>query len=236
MTLLLHGFWGQPADWNQVLARLPLNAEVFVPDLYEAGPFSPNKAMAQWAENMIAHIEAHTSAPVKLVGYSMGARLALALLTRKPQLFSRALLLSGAPGLHPGVTPHARQEWEKDWAGRFLHEDWQKLEDAWDKQEVFTHSATQAPRRRSQILREMLALSLLHWSPRVHPYSVEQIKALKSSVQWAFGALDQKYVKLAKTLQELPVQGQITIIPNAGHRLPTTAAEFVGDWIVQGGS
>jgi hypothetical protein len=53
-------------------------------------------------------------------------------------------------------------------------------------------------------------------------------------VEWAFGALDQKYVEFAKTLQALPVQGQITVIPNAGHRLTTDASDFIADWIQRG--
>ena len=53
-------------------------------------------------------------------------------------------------------------------------------------------------------------------------------------MEWAFGALDQKYLKVVKSLQELPVQGQISIIPQAGHRLLVEAADFVSQWIEKG--
>lgn len=232
-TILLHGFWGEPRDWNGVLHRLPLGAAVLTPDLYESGLLAPDTSIDRWAKNFLENLP--TENPVQLVGYSMGARLALAAVTRAPQRFSRVLLLSGAPGLHPGVTPEARLEWEKEWAAKFLNEDWKKLTTEWSAQEVFVGDKPPEPRRESAVLREMLALSLLHWSPRLHPYTMDDVKALPATVEWAFGALDQKYVKLAKTLQESGVRGQIAIIPNAGHRLYADAPAFISDWI-QGGS
>ena len=230
MTVLLHGFWGQPKDWNPVLHRLPLGMEVVTPDLYEPGLLAPDTSIEQWTKNFLEGLPAQA---VQLVGYSMGARLALAAVTRSPERFARVLLLSGAPGLHPGVTAESRLEWERDWAARFLKEDWQTLAREWQDLPVFNGSPAE-PRRESPVLREMLALSLLHWSPRLHPFSIEDIKALPGTVEWAFGALDQKYVKLAKTLQDLGVKGQITLIPNAGHRLIAEAASFISDWIKGG--
>lgn len=232
MTVLLHGFWGQPKDWNQVIGRLPLGHPVWAPDLYEPGALSPDKPLEKWTEHFLAQIRAEDEGPVQLVGYSMGARLALNALVKSPQTFSRALLLSGTPFL--AAAAHGeRQEWERDWSARFLQEDWAALEDAWQDQAVL-QTSTRVERRRAHLLREMLGLSLTNWSPRLHPFDEAAIKALPASVDWAFGALDQKYANLAKTLQELPVQGQITVIPNAGHRLPADAADFICNWIVGG--
>lgn len=232
MTILLHGFWGQPKDWNPVITQLPLGERVWAPDLYEPGPLSPDKDLKTWTDNFLAQVRSEAEGPVQIVGYSMGARLALNAIARSPETFSRALLLSGAPFL-PQEAAAERAAWEKDWAARFMKEDWAALEQAWQEQPVFSASAT-SERRHSHLLREMLGLSLTRWSPRHHGFDEETLKQLPSSVEWAFGALDQKYVNLAKTLQELPVQGQITIIPNAGHRLTADAADFIRAWIVGG--
>lgn len=229
-TILLHGFWGQPQDWNDVLAKVSLGRSVLIPDLHEEGPLSPRQNFDTWAKNFHAWLAHEASeAPVEIVGYSMGARLALNAVIANPQRFKRALLLSGAPFI-PREDFHARFVWEEQWKERFESQPWAELEAAWQDQSVFAGSET-APRRRSDPLREMLGLAMTNWSVTKHPFEQEHVRRLQPSVEWAFGALDQKYLEMAKTLASLPVQGQIHIIPNAGHRLIADAAPFVAGWI-----
>ena len=80
----------------------------------------------------------------------------------------------------------------------------------------------------------MLGLSLKNWSPTRHSFGEAQVKELPEQVEWAFGALDQKYSQIAKQLQGLPVKGQIEIVPNAGHRLLAEAPKFVSQWVSRG--
>jgi 2-succinyl-6-hydroxy-2,4-cyclohexadiene-1-carboxylate synthase len=230
MTVLLHGFWGQPQDWNEVLRGLPLNVEVHTPDLYEDPVLSPGIALNDWVKHFVSWCESRSAGhPVDLVGYSMGARLALQAVLLRPQSFRRALILSGNPAI-PKQDYKDREAWENQWAEKFQTQPWIELESAWQEQSVFQGSRG-VSRRRKDELREKLAQSLVNWSPRHHLLGLEGVKALSPSVEWAFGALDQKYVEIAKNLASVPVQGQINIIPNAGHRLFTDAADFVVRWI-----
>lgn len=233
MTILLHGFWGQPADWKRVLELLKLGCPVLVPDLYEPGPLSPETSLADWPGVFWKWVEQQWGAsPVQIVGYSMGARLAVSAAQYEPERVSRALFLSGNPILKH--TDYAeRLAWENEWRKKFLCEDWAELEKMWHEQPIMSGSAL-AQRRMTSIMREALALSLEVWSPRHHPFTEEDVGELPSTCEWAFGALDQKYVKIAKGLQELPVRGQISLIPKADHRLITTAAEFIADWTQKG--
>ena len=232
-TILLHGFWGQPMDWNPVLARLPLAAEVWAPDLYDGGPLSPAHVLEKWTSSFINEVSARYREKVQLVGYSMGGRLAASAWAAAPQLFARGLLLSAAP-VTPQFDPSEREAWERQWVAKFLSEPWEQLELEWQEQPVFSGSAL-CPRRRSVALRAMLGLSLLHWSPRQHGFGSAEVKAWPATLDYAFGALDQKYLGVAKMLQELPVKGQIGVIPNSGHRLIADAPGHVADWIVGGG-
>jgi 2-succinyl-6-hydroxy-2,4-cyclohexadiene-1-carboxylate synthase len=230
MTVLLHGFWGRPQDWNEVLRGLPLNVEVHAPDLYEDPVLSPGIELKDWVKHFVNWCESRgAGAPVDLVGYSMGGRLALQALLQHPRLFRRALILSANPEI-PRQEHKDREAWENQWAEKFQTQPWIELESAWQEQSVFTGSRGVARRRKDE-LREKLAQSLINWSPRRHLAGLEEVKALSPAVEWAFGALDQKYVEVAKTLASLPVQGQINIIPNAGHRLFTDAADFIVRWI-----
>jgi 2-succinyl-6-hydroxy-2,4-cyclohexadiene-1-carboxylate synthase len=233
MTILLHGFWGQPADWNEVLRHLPLHEAVLTPDLYEPGPLAPHHPLKDWTAHFLEWVqETSPNHPVQLVGYSMGGRLALSAAIKNPALFSRVLIVSGAPGLWK-ETPQDRESWEMTWRERFQTQPWAELESLWQEQSVFAQTKGLA-RRKSNQLREMLGQSLVNWSPREHEFSLENMKSLPLSLEWAFGALDQKYMGWAKALQELSVQGQIHIIPNAGHRIPGDSPEFIARWIERG--
>lgn len=232
MTVFLHGFWGQPSDWNEVLTRLPLTEGAWIPDLYEPGPLDPSHDLEKWTTHFLVAIQDQVgcNSKVQLVGYSMGGRLALNALMRAPHLFSRALILSSTPFLSPEAHKE-RASWEESWKERFLSLDWQELESAWQDQSVFSGSKMLA-RRKEPHLPEMLGLSLANWSVRHHPFGEKEVRGLGSSVDWAFGALDQKYRECAKTLQELPVKGQITVIPQAGHRVISDASLWIADWVV----
>jgi 2-succinyl-6-hydroxy-2,4-cyclohexadiene-1-carboxylate synthase len=233
MIVFLHGFWGAPADWSGVLAKLPLHLQTRAPDLYEPGPLAPHHSLTEWTAHFLEWLgeEAGGLTEVTLIGYSMGARMALSALAAAPHRFARALLISGRPWLDESEREQ-REQWEVSWRARFLSDDWSKLEGEWQEQGVFSGSAG-LERRRSEVLRERLGQSLVHWSPRHHGFGKESLKVLPSRFEWAFGALDQKYLNVAKSLQELPVQGQIHIIPNAGHRVPVDQPDFIARWITK---
>lgn len=227
LTVLIHGFWGAPADWTPVLKTLPLNVDVWTPDLYEPGPLAPHHTLEQWRDHLLEELRDRAGGePVQAVGYSMGGRLLTAALVNSPELFKRALVLSANP-----LPPVAdRETFELNWRQRFLNEPWDTLEKEWNGQDIFVRS--QAPnRRQGVVLREMLGQSLINWSSRFHSYSAKDVKSLPGTVEWAFGASDQKYLEVAKDLAKLPVQGQISIIENAGHRLPLDASRWIADWI-----
>ncbi|MGE4132127.1 MAG: alpha/beta fold hydrolase [Bdellovibrionales bacterium] len=231
-TILIHGFWGQPADWNHVLHKLPLGEVVWAPDLYEAGPLAPHHSMAEWISHFWQEVDERMgSSSVQAVGYSMGGRLLAEAIHQRPDRLTRALLLSARPARVPR---EERSTFDLEWRDRFLEEDWETLEKAWQDQSVFMGSQS-VPRRRSPILREMLGQSLVHWSPTGHQLEWDELQDLPDSVDWAFGALDQKYVEVAKGLQKQPVRGQITLLENAGHRIPSDRADWVSDWIQKRG-
>lgn len=233
MTVLLHGFWGEPRDWNRVLERLSLGVSVVAPDLYAPGDLAPSVPLPEWTNHFWHWVDTNIGPePIQLVGYSMGARLLVNAAVGWPQRVRRALFLSGNPLLDK-VEFAARENWESEWTKRFLNNDWAGLESQWQDQAVLEGSEKQ-PRRKTPEMRELLGLSLYQWSPRRHGFSIDELKALPKGMDWAFGALDQKYMKVAKALQELPVQGQISIIPQAGHRLISEAADFISQWIEQG--
>lgn len=233
LTVLVHGFWGGPGDWNEVLKRLPLGLEVWTPDLYEPGALAPHHTLEEWVHHFQEEVaERAKGEPVQVVGYSMGGRLLLQTLLAHPKLFSRALILSARPFALGPDEARERRSWELSWREKFLTKEWSELEKEWESLGVFQGSYRPERREGSQ-LREMLGQSLVHWSPADVAHRPQDLKALPSTVDWAFGALDQKYTALAKDLATASVRGQINVIENAGHRLPFDAPDWVASWIVK---
>lgn len=231
LTVLVHGFWGSPADWNDVLKNLPLGEEVWIPNLFEPGSLAPHHTLEEWVDHFHEELNDRThGGPVQLIGYSMGGRLVSETLIKCPMKNLRALILSANPMELTEQEKLDRKTWENSWRQRFLNEEWSTLEAAWNDQDIFRNQKS-APRPQSTRMREMLGQALIHWSPRHHGPS-ERLKAMSAATTWAFGALDQKYVKVAKDLAKLPVEGQINVLENAGHRIPLERPDWIRDWIL----
>ena len=99
----LHGFTGCGAN-GLALANL-LGNHVVLPDLpghgVSAASPDPMRCSMEEAAHAVEQLKSHMSPnqPVDLLGYSMGARLALYVAITRPGLVRRLILESGSPGL-----------------------------------------------------------------------------------------------------------------------------------------
>lgn len=227
---LIHGFWGQPTDWQKVVAGLLDKSDIYIPDLYTKGLLSPENTLAEWTSHFIRLVEKRWSGkPVDLVAYSMGGRLALHAVLRRPELFRRVLLLSVRPAIKQEERAD-RTEWIRKWRHNFLEWTWSELLAKWEAQEVF--QGTQVLGRRcDDSMRAYLITSIDRWSLLHHTVTWEDLKKLPENVDWYFGASDQKLQGVLKDLQSLGVRGQKKVIEGAGHRILWDTPEAVIDWI-----
>lgn len=94
---LVPGFSQTAGAWSEVIAALPLRSDVVALDVPPAASFA-------------ATVDAlgDAGAPGCWVGYSMGARLALALALARPELVRRLVLVSGGVGIDDEHERHAR--------------------------------------------------------------------------------------------------------------------------------
>ena len=88
-AVLLHGFLGSPDDWQPIAGRLAGRVPCVAPPLAD----HPTLAALETA------IRRSVPGPAVLIGYSMGARLALHLLLRDPDRYRVGVLACGSPGL-----------------------------------------------------------------------------------------------------------------------------------------
>ena len=145
-----------------------------------------------------------------LLGYSMGGRLALDLLQRRP--FEKAVIISA--GLN--APDQARRARDEAWARRFETEEWTSLMRDWNAQEVFGGHVVE--RREEDFDRHELARQLRELSPAVLP--PPRLESIETPILWVAGEQDAKYVAIARQAVARLPHAELWICPNAGHRVP----------------
>lgn len=160
--------------------------------------------------------------PRVLLGYSMGARLALhALLDGGP--WDAAVLVAPHLGLESEPERAARRESDAEWAGRALSGDWREFLALWNAQPVLADSERLPPV--SELRRREVARSFMDWSLGAQEPLWERLGEIQCPVLWCVGERDGKFRALAERAVPLLPRGELWVAPGAGHRVPWDAPE-----------
>jgi 2-succinyl-6-hydroxy-2,4-cyclohexadiene-1-carboxylate synthase len=113
--LLLHGFTGNRGAFDHLRPLLGPAVKAIAVDLPGHGESAlpqrtGREGFIETVEALLALVSRLGHGPVDVLGYSQGARLALALAVRAPERFGRVILESGSPGLHRRQERAARRE------------------------------------------------------------------------------------------------------------------------------
>ena len=233
--VFIHGFLGQATDWQPIVSTLGSGRTSFhCLDLNQ--DFSISELNFQnWTDAFLHWTKKQKiSAPMCLVGYSMGGRLIGPLLEKG--FANRAVFLSSQFGL-PADDFQQRAErrlFNQTWAQKFLNEPWQKVSADWNQQAIFNQS-TAPVRKESDFDRQKLAAMLTGFSisEQKDYSSLWQRNDLKTL--YMAGENDLKYLALAQEIQAKANNTQVRIIKNAGHRLlldqPQIVAHEISNFI-----
>lgn len=188
----LHGFLGRGADWDFLRQA---GFEIRAPSLFAGESLNDVKPNPDDI----------------LLGYSMGARLALHLMQSRP--VAKAIFIGA------GIAPHepGREELDETWARRFESEPWDSVVSAWNAQAVFGGRPNPLARNESDFNRQSLAAALREWSPAVLKMNLRNISI---PTLWIAGEHDAKYRDAARRATERLPNAELWICPDAGHRVP----------------
>lgn len=201
---LLHGFAGDPASWHDVAIE---GDRIALPGHVGGGPVAPT-----WAANLDT-IAARIGRCDVVIGYSLGARVALGLVVAGHAL--RAVLIS----VNPGIADHeraARRTGDAAWAELARSRGTASFIDAWQAQPLFA-SQLRAPADRLAARRaRRLALDPEQLAKSLETMGLAEMPDYRSLVDSRFaliaGADDAKYVAIARGL---PAPHQL--IADSGH-------------------
>ena len=106
-TLLLHGFTGSPASFDRL--SLPRRERVLRPALVgHASNTSVASGFREEVQKLAAYVRSEDAGDLHVIGYSLGARLALGLALDAPELVRRLTMIGGSAGIEDPERRHAR--------------------------------------------------------------------------------------------------------------------------------
>lgn len=249
-VVLLHGFTGAPASYDTVHTHLTseLTSRVCAPYLPGHGsswardsaserqsdgsnPFEA--ALAPLTETLRSFGVSHTN-PAILVGYSLGARVALSLLLRHPDWFESCLLIGANPGLEHEAERTVRRRQDELRAEHLLKGGVQPFLDAWENEPLFAsqrHLAAAALEEQTRIRQshtaEGLAYCLRHLGLAEMPNYWPALSRIGVPTHALVGALDEKFVQIAKRMQALVPQMALSVASGVGHNVVLEAPHVV---------
>jgi len=212
----IHGFAGDARAWDDVIAGLPWVEPVRV-DL----PGHGAPAVASWDDGLAA-VAAASGSVGAVVGYSLGARVALGLVAtdRAPA----AILIGVNPGLTTDAERHARAASDAVWAAMLRDRGVVAFADAWETQPLFaTQAHAPAERviakraRRRALDPEGLAKSLETMGLAAMPDYRAAIRARAARLHLIVGGDDTRFLAIARALVAANPALPLDVIAGSGH-------------------
>ena len=229
LILFLHGFLGDKSDWNAILPAFEDRFRCLAIDLPGHGEsqiaVGEPCGFVETATAVIDLVDETGAATFSVVGYSMGGRIALYLSTIYAMRVDALVLESASPGLQSPEERAARRESDEALAHRLESEDLHTFLQDWYRQPLFAslHDEPElfdslidrrATQDGTQLALALRALGTGEQPPLWIEWGNNHIPTLLLT-----GALDAKYVAIAREMGERCDAAKVEIIPECGHNV-----------------
>lgn len=213
-AVFLHGFGGTRTSFDHLE---PLLGDSLTATCLELPGHGEAPLPTSWDETLESIAE-HLGPGAVLVGYSQGARLALGVALKYPQLVDRLVLESGSPGIHRRHDRVLRRAADGALAQLLETQGVSRFMDRWEQHPLFTGLRALPPARqqalrarREQHRPEGLAAALRVLGQGGQPDAWQQLTKLLRPTLLLTGALDLKYTRLARRMvEDLPLGWRVT--------------------------
>lgn len=213
MTIVaLPGFLGTPSDWTTIIPH------AHVPDIPLLSLWESSRWLNEWASSL--------PPPRLLAGYSLGGRLALHALIKRPDLWSQAVILSAHTGLKSRLQKELRLQDDLEWARRFREDSWGELMAEWNQRGALQTSAA-LDRLEADYSREKLSHALDAWSLGRQDNLQALIEEVNIPIAWLTGERDSSFCQIACALKFKHFASRAALVPACGHRLLHDNPQFI---------
>jgi 2-succinyl-6-hydroxy-2,4-cyclohexadiene-1-carboxylate synthase len=236
--VFLHGFTGVPENFEPISATLEVPKTILAPALlgHRGGP-SRGESFVEEVQRLASWLDREATAPAIVVGYSLGARLALALAQERPAAFRAMILISVNPGLRLEADRAARIASDEELAGYLERQGTAAfLAQHWERQPLFASqqnlpSAVLATQQMQRMRHDPYGLAncLRVLGLGAMPSYWDFLPQLADQVPITLltGTLDEKFQSLASEICTTSRKIAWLSAPNVGHNLLLEAPELV---------
>jgi len=177
--------------------------------------------------------------PGILIGYSMGARMALHVALQHPKMVSELVLISGTPGLATQAERSARQQSDNELADHIEEIGTTAFINEWLALPIFS-GLTDANNQRADRIRNLakgLADSLRFAGTGTQEPQWSNLHHLLMPVNLIVGELDSKFTAIANQMDSLLPSCVMSIVPKVGHTVhledPTATSQLLDSIILR---
>ncbi len=237
--IFLHGFLGSGSDWLPIARQLCDDYCCIMVDLPGHGKASFQQTpqtdgfFDQTIDALAELLQESPSTQSYIVGYSMGGRLALALLLRHQELFSKAVIVSASPGLRTVKEQIDRQEHDEKIARKIEH-NFEGFIEAWYDQPLFAtlkhhpiFKEVETERKINDPRNLALAMRVLGTGRQRSQW--ERLQYNNIPVRFFAGEKDERYVEIGRQMVKLCPGSDLEIFPHCGHTLQLENKELFLD-------
>ena len=152
-VLLLHGFTGTGSVWASLAASLRRKGfRTIAPDLPGHGRSGAvedrgSASVERTADDLARLLARIGASPAVVLGYSLGARVALALAVAHPESIDRLVLESPSAGIADPAERAVRREADERLADEIERDGLEAFIDRWERNPLFASHANLSPRR-----------------------------------------------------------------------------------------
>lgn len=228
--VFLHGLLGGPAMWSDVIAELDLeNTHVMTLPGHGLAPWHAGPTFNDVVDAMADRLPGR--GPHCIVGYSLGARISLALAARHPERIAKAILVGVHPGFSDEPSRVARMAFDDSLAERLELDGLPHFVDEWEKLPVFASQARLAPAIRERRRTERLAHDPFSLARVMRTLSLGRmpchadLSVVGPDIHLVTGALDTKFTEVNRALVSTSRRATHQVVPNAGHDLALEAPQ-----------
>ncbi len=228
----VHGFTQTGKSWIQAANSIANTTSTFI-DAPDHGESQGTSLTLQESGDAIAKI-AHG---MVLIGYSMGARMALHAAIQHPQSMTGLVLVSGTPGIEDVSERASRVQADDALAQHIEAVGTSVFIEEWIRQPLFadTEFSDAEIQDRCRNTASSLASSLRTCGTGQQEPLWTQLDLIDIPVLLIAGSRDSKFTAIANRMHELIPHSTLSILDNAGHNAhldqPIAFGESVNSWL-----
>lgn len=236
--LVLHGFMGSARSMAELVDAMSADRRVVAVDLIGHGQSPAPDEVAPYATAaMVGQVRALLGSleleQVDVVGYSMGARLALSVAVALPELVDRLVLIGGTAGIGDQADRKRRVSADAALADDIERDGMAAFVDRWEALPLFASQLTLPRAVRAAVREGRLAQRELGMANSLRGFGTgsmaplwDHLGAIAAPTLAIAGERDAKYTALALRIEAAMANARAQIIPAVGHATHTEAPEY----------